>query len=595
MRHAAWWGAGDERDVATAAVRALSAIRDAQSARVERTVQYLRLYGDPHADLARPRSIAYRDKARPDFAPARLSYNVIRNLTNAAVSKIGKSEPAPFFLSVRGDEGAQSKARTRTRYVNGVWHDTKARRAFVAALQVGVLTGTGVVKIVPRDGRVVVEHLLPGDLWVDDHDGSRGSPSSLIESRYVARGALRALYPDVGDGDDGEQVEAVEAWHPPAAPGGDDGLHVVCLGDGTPLAQEPIARHPFAVFRWATNPMGWHGTGLGEELLGVQIEIEAVLRQIQANVQGGANLKVLVPRGSRITQAHLTDALGGVLVEYDGTPPTYLVPPVVDSGLLRYLDSLIQRAYEMTGISQLSAAGNMPTGLAGSGRAQLVYANIESERFIETIRAWEGFHVDAAELTLRAAAALGPDAPAVHARGKGSWLDVIRPEDLDMDEDAPLSIQVHSTANLPNTPAGKLAYVGQLAEMQVISDPAEMRALLDMPDTDASERLESAPGQLIDAALEAIIERGEAVPPTPLMNLAAARKRGTLAYNRAQLDGAPLDRLDLLSQWIVQVDDLMSAGATPPAPSDEAPPDAGMTPEGMPPEGAGVPPGAPIQ
>jgi hypothetical protein len=163
-------------------------------------------------------------------------------------------------------------------------------------------------------------------------------------------------------------------------------------------------------------------------------------------------------------------------------------------------------------------------------------------------------------------------------------------------------VQVFPTSALPNDPAGRFAYIEQLRAGQYI-DQAQAKKLLDFPDVDAELDLDMAPIDLIDERLDRILSKGEYLGPHPRMDLELALKRSTLAYQRAELNGTPPERLELLGQFVDEVNYLIGmaarAGAARAGTAPAGPVLPGTMPNPTPPEmldpslmGEGMPMGA---
>lgn len=103
----------------------------------------------------------------------------------------------------------------------------------------------------------------------------------------------------------------------------------------------------------------------------------------------------------------------------------------------------------------------------------------------------------------------------------------------------------------------------------------------------------NAPLDLVDKYIERILSDGEFRAPDPMMNLDMARQRATLALLRAECDDTPVERVELLRRWIVQIDELQfDASKLPPqmqTGAEGAPPAEGELPPGQP---QLIPPGA---
>ena len=152
-------------------------------------------------------------------------------------------------------------------------------------------------------------------------------------------------------------------------------------------------------------------------------------------------------------------------------------------------------------------------------------------------------------------------------------------------------IQIKPIGSLPQTPAAKLASVNEMM-LNGMFTKEEAHQLLDFPDIERANRIKNAHIDVIDMAVEKMVEEGEYIGPEPYMNLELGIKRVQAAYNLAILEDVPEERRELLRRWISQADSLLGATKPPPMgapPMPGAQPGMGMPP-GMPP---GPPPGLP--
>jgi hypothetical protein len=596
-----WWSAkaADRHNVVTQLV---NGVKERNAYRRQADLHHLRLYADRQVSGFTGGAYARTNTAFLERRP-RLSINIVRSCVDAATSLITKARPRATFLTSAGDFDMQQRAKKRERFVSALWHQNQAYSLGQKAFKDSAIFGTGVIKVCREHGRVRLEKTFPSELLVDDTEAIYGEPRSLFQIRCVDKLVLKALFPskakdiesapppDVkvyGRGSVADQVEVIEAWHLPSSPTAKDGHHGIYTANAA-LLDEPYAHEafPFAFMRWNEDPLGWWGTGIAYELTGIQYEINQLVRAAQAGMYAGANFKVLVERGSKIVKAHLNNDIRGTVVEYTGAPPSFIAPDAVSNQLLAHLQWLVEQGYAITGISQMGARSEIPAELMGSGRAQLVYQNTEAKRFLTVQRQYESFFMDLSERCMEAAADLYESDKSLFVNWVGEKaVERIAFEEVQGDADA-FHVQVFPTSALPNDPAGRFAYVEQLRAGQYI-DQAEAKKLLDFPDVAHELDLDLAPIELIDERIDRILNTGEYFGPHPRMDLELALKRGSLAYQRAELNGTPPERLDLLGQFVDECVDMLEAAAPPP-------PAPGMVPNPTAPDmGAPLPGDAPM-
>lgn len=533
-----------------------------------RLALYLRLYGGDRyfssytgrqtrggaQGSTSPRVRVAWDNGRP-----RLAINVIAPIVDAAANRMCEGRPRAVFQTTRGDWGLHQTARDRTKLLEGIFQQGKFFPARQRAIKAAALCGLGWVVPVWNDGRIEYEYVFPGEVVVDDVE----NPRSIVRERLIDRGVLNALYPGRKKEFDGaesgdpsqygydsslDQVVIREAWHLPSKQGAKDGRFVRVTSNGVLSSQRlNRPRFPLVPWTWGDPLAGSIGEGLAERLIGLQREINSVLRTISANVYMGGNLKVAVERGAQIIDAQLSNALGGVRIDYTGTPPQFFVNDVFNPQLLTYLQFLIERAYNVARVSELSATSEVPAALTGSGRSMLVYQNIEAKGFIMVGRADEQSTLDAAIRTLDLAEDMKEDFEVVY-RSK-SWLEKYRWKELLMNPDD-FDLQVQPASWLPATQAGKVAVAQEMVDRGWWSQEQAMQQAEIPVDPEAELDLLTAPMDLIDQRIELILKHGQALTPHPRMNLDLYVKRANLAYQRAEVNKCPVERLDQLGKTI---------------------------------------------
>lgn len=253
----------------------------------------------------------------------------------------------------------------------------------------------------------------------------------------------------------------------------------------------------------------------------------------------------------------------------------------------------MQRLYQNFGISQLSAQGQKPAGL-NSGKALMVHQDIESERFYAQAKALENWYVGAAKQLLALADEIANDETIedksnldIHGTPRRGSKDLQEVKYMDaMLGDRPHVVRVFPVSSLATSPQGRLQQVADLMQLGILSDPNDARELLEFPDLERFNSVESAGRDLVEQTIGEAL-RGKAVTAHPLMPLDYAIRKGTLEHDLAELQGADEKALQCLRDFIAMAETLMTMAAPPAAASmpagPAAPPMADPNAGGMPP------------
>jgi len=599
-RTAKWWRE-DDAQVADALVSHFTAIERQQETRNRAYKRNLRLF-QGRMGLPGRASDAYIVSPKGQW----LSLNVVASILRSLRAKIVKNRPAPWVLTDGGTLAQQTAAEQMQQFLEGAIYETGTYDVMARAFDIAGICGECDVKVYPdaEAKRVRVEACYPWETPVDDQDAYYGTPRTRYQRAYIDREVLLQTFPDheeairrldasKGDPDFGfdgqgsDQVKTVEAWRLPNGEAGKGGRHAWAV-PGAGLIVEPWERprFPLARFILEPEPVGFHGVGICDELAGIQLEINETLTKIQEGHQTGGNVLLMVEAGAKVNKAKLTNGLHSI-VEYTGAAPTPAIIPAVAPEVYNWVWSLVQRAYEIYGISQLSAQAQKPVGL-DSGRALRTYHDIESERFSYVARAYEHLMLDICELIIDAATQLADDSADFSVRYQAAEsLKRIRWSEIDLDRDAYV-MQVQPKSYLADAGPGRAQSVQEQISIGNI-DPRAARSLLRSPDLKAYPDPWEASFRLARKQVDDILREGIVAQCESYQDLQTALQVGLDAYNRARsYTDVPRDRLDLLRSWINAVEKRLEPPPQPPAPQA---PMAGMPVE--PPAGpVPVPPAA---
>jgi hypothetical protein len=510
-----------------------------------------------------------------------VSLNVIKSCIDTATSKIGKSKPRPFFLTEDGNWQLQRKAQRLTQYCDGLFDSTKTyvkgREAFRDA---GIL-GTGCIKIFREGDQVQTEKVLIDEVFVDEVEGMYGCPRQLHQRKVVFREALLAqkayssdenkrvkilaapstLAGDAAGNSVADMIDWLESWHLPSYPGAEDGRHVISI-NGCTLLDEPYKKDyfPFVFYRWTTPILGFYGLGMAEELIGIQLEINKLLRNIHLGHHLMAVPQAWLEIQSKIPASRMTNQLGQVNY-YQGNPPVFFTPTAFNAETYQYLENLYRKAYEIVGISAMSARAEKPSGVTAAVALEAL-SDMESERFAIATQAYEEFYLDIARIAIDITSDIyRGDENNVAVKDlsisveDNNFMRSIAWKDVHINENKYV-MRIFPTGFLPSQPAMKFQRLEEMVERGWLSRE-EALMHLDYPDLKATVSRITAPQQNIARVLERIVDKQEFISPEPHWDLDSAKRLAQLEYNNAQLGNAPASVLELLDEFMNACDDLL--------------------------------------
>ncbi len=546
-----WWEL-DGDDCSSAIGTTIDTIRTSQDGLRGNDLRHLRMYRNMQLT-----GMNWTTPSRVAMGGSPLSLNVVRNMVNAVTAKVTKHRPKATFQTYGAGYKARKKAREIEQFTEGMFYKERFREKVPETFRTLAILGTGIIKVcaVGR-GQICMENVFSPEITIDSAEGMHREPRNWYQSKYVDKRWLAERCEDKATRDkvlelgtatpvgeeheqefitfdrDQEMVRLDEAYHLASGPEEGDGWFAQSC-QGVLIVKKPWKWDfaPYAVARWSESPLGFWGMGLAEELVGIQVEINRLVRKIQTSFQLLANPYVLADRASNIARSSITDIPGSVIL-YNGREPRVYAPSTVSPEVFSHLDRLYQRAYELAGISQLSAQSQKPVGLE-SGRAIMVFEDIEADRFSTVYRGWEQLHMRAAELGLWAADQ--ERAYWVPAR-KALGIEKVKFSDVGIERDDVMT-RIMPTSILGDTPAGQVDELERLQQKGIIDGPEDLADQILDPDVKAVLNRRAAPQRVIEKMVESMLEGGEYQPPEPFMNLKLAMMTAQAMYLEALEDG----------------------------------------------------------
>ena len=572
-----WWMLKGQ-DAADSISGTLNLIRDAQSFRATQWIVSARLYGNLAPTTLAGVSFSKIAAQQPALRD-RISYNLVQSVVDTVVAKVTRNRPRPFFLTSGGDYRKQREAKKLNAFLEGVFYENSTQDIGKIVFRDASVWGDGFIHVFAKGDRVCHERVMSSEIFVDDVESLYGQPRQMHRVKQVDRQVLFDLFPENADMIGGakpsrteeagrsivaDMITVRESWHLPSGPGADDGKHCITI-DGAVLGEMepwPHSFFPFARVQWSPRLYGYWGQGLAEQLQNIQLEINKLLWVIQRSMHLMGSFKVFIENGSKIVKEHLNND-GGSIINYTGTPPMYVTPPIVAPEVYAHLQTLINKGYEQAGVSQLAASSLKPEGL-NSGRAIREYNDIQTDRLSVPSKSYEQMFMDVGRLSIEVVKMIAASDKGYQVRvpGKKS-LAMIEWKDIKLnDED--YVMQCFPVSSLPNDPAGRLATIQEYAQAGFLT-PRQARRLLDFPDLEQVESLANAEEEYLQSVFDRIVDDGDYTSPDPLDDLQLSKQLCLEYYAKGKFNNLREDRLELLRRYLEQINEIEQA-MMPPAP-----------------------------
>lgn len=601
-----WWLAQDEKTLCSQFLSTTEYLKRTNQMRIRQASIFTRLYcGKPLYNFLASTSTLDSSNQLPIGRP---TANVTYSCTDTLVSRISQDRPKPTFLTEAGNYKKRKLSKKADQFILGEFARVKAYDLGTSQLRDGCVLGTGFLKVFPRDGKVCVQRTLETELLTDYNDAYYGDPRQLIQVKLVDRDVFFQLFPDsegmIADATHGnvdntprstetvaDQFIIAEGWHLRSGEHASDGRHVIACSAGVILDEEYDKEvFPFAKFGYNQNVVGFFSQGLAEILMPTQMELYRQLIIGSQNFELMGVPRVLVEEMSKILETSFNNRIGSI-IKYRNTPPEFVNAQANNPEWFQFVQWLIQNAYQIAGISAMSAQGTKPAGL-NSGESIREFDDIQNDRFAALAKRYQNIYPELAYLMIDCAKDIVDET--------GKYTTIYPGKDglheLDFKEIGLLKdtyhIQLYEESSLPKDPAGRQAKLSEMLAAGEITNQ-EFRRLSGFPDLEQSDQLAVALEERILCSLDSIVDDGlkgfkKNLPDPFILDPTDLATTLTVQYiNKYAVTDLEEEKMQLLHQYFTQVQDLKQAAAPPPmAPPPQAaqgqlpvqPPNPSMSP-----------------
>lgn len=562
------WFMLPEDQMAPAIAATIKFIQRHQGSRPAQLIESTRFYGKSNgfynlvgSSFSRAASVANNPSSQ------RMSYNVIQSVIDTLESKMAKNVVLPTFVTNGGDWSNQKKAKQLTKFTQGLFYEQKFHGKSIYAWKDGAVWGDGFVYVYENNKKVCIERVFPHELLVDIVESINGEPRQLHRVKEMDRDLAREMFPELeehintvspasyqdigGQGTSADLINITESWHLRSGPDADDGVRVICVGDGALCYEYDKDYFPFPHLRYTRNQLGWYGTGVCERLQNLQSELNRSLILKQKSLWMQGSFKVLLEIGSKVVSQHLNNDVA-TLIYYSGTPPQYVTPPATNPELQQWIDSLVNYMLAQEGISRMSTTGEAPLGVE-SGKALRTLVQVSDDRFAFMMQEQEEFVLEVARQAVNVARDI------YNSTGKYEtifpdkrFMETIDWKDIDLKEEE-YTLKAYPTSGLSDDIAGRLSEIQELTQAGMVS-PRTARRLLDMPDVEVNDALANAAEDRLHQIFEMMLDEEKVVRFEPGFHDAQLAQQLAIQYiNYAEERGAPEKNIQLVRDFLDQV------------------------------------------
>lgn len=434
------------------------------------------------------------------------SINVIKSCIDTLTSKIAQSKVRPFFNCINGTFKDINVCKNAQQYFDQYFDIEEVNKKVSMAFRDACIFDHGVLYVDSETKSIT--KALPWQVFVRPAELTYNNvtrcyycqndyPVSMLPERY--REKVHKVNPDqnyVTYGVYYDTVDMVKA------------VYITEL-DFVEIEKYEGNRVPF-IFLWYNNPIhGGSSVSVVDMLYGIQTEVNTLMAKVKDASQLSPALTFFLPDDATIKNTQLNNRIGNVVTykatsDMSGSPVTVATPSFIDSQYIELIQNLKETAYEMVGISQLSAQSKKPSGL-NSGIALQTVEDVESERFEEQLNQVIRCYVEIAKTCLRVFPKDETILPDTNNRVDIKWRDIV-------EEEKKMQIQFSAADSLSKDPSTKLQQLQLLAQAGVI--PQERIAqFMELPDLEGGFSLSNNAINAVLSVIRDCIENGNMEVP----------------------------------------------------------------------------------
>ena len=393
--------------------------------------------------------------------------NVIRSCIDTLGSKIASQKVTPFFNTVNGTFREIQVVKAAQQFFDILYDELNVNKTVVQAFVDSCITDRGII-YVNKDNKNI-ERIQPWQFFFDPREYAYGQLTHCAFKKTDYPASLLTEKTDL------QTVTLHEYWNIK------EHIHATYIEELNKVSFDKWDANilPFAILRWSNPVKASSSTCVVDLLFGIQKQINYLLSQIKDASKSSFGIKYIVPTDSDVKINRLNNSNGEV-IEYtpqmtpNGVMPVQpITPAFMDGQWFTALQQFKQDAYEMVGISQLSAMSQKPSGL-NTGVGLQTMEDIESDRFETQLNSVIRVYVDIAKICMEVFDPLEEVLPSSIYRGHITWKDITEARNL-------MSIQFSSLDKISKDPVVKQQIISQWVNSGYISRAHAMQ-LMEVPD-----------------------------------------------------------------------------------------------------------------
>ena len=395
--------------------------------------------------------------------------NVIGSCISTLTSKIASQKVRPFFNTIHGTFKDMQVVKQTQDYFDQLYDNINANKIVTNAFRDSCIFDKGIIHIDYVNCRF--ENVLPWQVYFDPREVTY---NKLTRVAWEQKDYPVSLLPtNIANKVSGDATTVWQYWNINSQ----EYVYYIPAIDYFVKSKYDKPCLPFYTLNYENPIKGNSSQSVVDLLYGIQNCIDNILVKMKDASELGRPLHFVMPEQSTAKVRKLTNRVGEIItyspIPGQSTPPVMTVTdPVMDPSWQAWLKQLKEDAYELVGISQLSATSRKPQGL-NSGVALSTIEDIESDRFEVQLNNVIKAYTELAKMCI---ALFNKDTilPTIKTRKEIKWEEIEAVNDK-------MVIQFSAAESLSKDPSTKLQQLQSLAAAGLIPQ-SRIASLMQLPD-----------------------------------------------------------------------------------------------------------------
>ena len=393
-----------------------------------------------------------------------INENVIQSCIDSLTSQLASKNTRPYFSTLNGTYMEKRIAKQAQLYFDQLYDEQNVTQTVTDAFKDACIFGNGWIYVDPFKRKI--EKALPWQVFTLHNEEAYGNITRIYYERKD--------YPTTSiPGYKGKETKVTYGVYYDIV----NHVYAEVINNDAKLYEWNNDTLPFHNIKYISSVYGKDTTSVPDILYGIQMKLDDLYHAISEAINVNPASVFIVPQGSDTKTTSLTNKIGQILtykpVPDISRPIDVWQPNFIADQYLMTVEQLKKDAYELVGISQLSAQSKKPSGL-DSGKALQTMNDIESERFEVQYKNVIRAYVDIARICIKVFT--GNVLPEDKSRLNITWEDVVRTYDK-------MKIQFSSLDVLSKDPTARMEEVQQLANMGALNAHT-ISYYFDLPDSE---------------------------------------------------------------------------------------------------------------